>query len=186
MADQEKNPNRDMTDQNQNMLTGMFNDRESTERAYKNLQERGYSDKDINMIMSDETRNKHFKEDDDHKTEVGTKAMETAGKGGAIGGTIGAVAGVIAALGTSLIIPGLGLLVAGPIAAGLAGAGAGGLTGGIIGALIGSGIPEERAKLYESGIKDGRIVMGVKPRNKEDAEYFQNDWRSNKGEEIHY
>ena len=76
--------------------------------------------------------------------------------------------------------------VAGPIAAGLAGAGAGGITGGLIGALIGAGIPEERAKLYEKGVKDGRIVMGVKPRNKEDAEYFQNDWRNNKGEEIHY
>ncbi len=112
MEDKDKNPNRDMTSSDKSMLTGMFSDRESTERAYKNLQERGYSDKDINMIMSDDTRNKHFKDDADHKTEVGTKAMETAGKGGAIGGTIGAVAGIIAALGTSLIIPGLGLLVA--------------------------------------------------------------------------
>ncbi|MEO8666475.1 MAG: hypothetical protein ABI462_13370 [Ignavibacteria bacterium] len=161
----------------------MFNDRESTEHAYNSLRERGYTDEDINMIMSDETRKKYFKDGD---TEVGTKAMEDAGKGAAIGGTIGAIAGVIAALGTSLLIPGLGLVIAGPIAAGLAGAGAGGIAGGLIGALIGAGIPEERARLYESGVKDGKIVMGVRPRNKEDAEYFQNDWRSNKGEEIHY
>mgnify|MGYP003381339126 CR=1 FL=1 len=46
-----------------------------------------------------------------------------------------------------------GIVLAGPIAAGLAGAGAGGITGGLIGALIGSGIPEERAKVYESGVK---------------------------------
>jgi hypothetical protein len=76
-------------------------------------------------------------------------------------------------------------VIAGPIAAGLAGAGAGGITGGLIGALVGSGIPEERARLYESGIKDGRIVMGVKPRNIEDAKYFEDHWRTNKGEEIH-
>ena len=165
------------------MLIGMFRNRDSTERAYNNLHERGYTDKDINLIMSDETRNKHFK-DEDVETEVGTKAMEGAGKGSAIGGTIGAVAGVIAAIGTSLIIPGLGLVIAGPIAAGLAGAGAGGITGGLIGALIGSGMPEEKAKIYESGVKNGGIVMGVNPKTKEDAEYFEDDWRKNKGEEI--
>ena len=55
----------------------------------------------------------------------------------------------------------------------------------MIGALIGSGIPEERAKVYESGVKDGGIVMGVNPRNKEDADYFEDDWRKNKGEEVY-
>lgn len=166
------------------VLTGMFRDKESTERAYNNLRERGYTDKDINLIMSNDTRNKYFK-DEDGETEVGTKAMEGAGTGSAIGGTIGAVAGVIAALGTSLIIPGLGIVLAGPIAAGLAGAGAGGITGGLIGALIGSGIPEERAKVYESGVKDGGIVMGVNPRNKEDADFFEDDWRKNQAEEVY-
>ena len=38
-------------------------------------------------------------------------------------------AGIIAAIGTTLVIPGLGLVIAGPIAAGLAGAGAGSITG---------------------------------------------------------
>lgn len=180
----ENNNNRSNQDSEKRLLTGMFSDRESTERAYNNLQQRGYTDNDINLIMSDDTRKRYFKDNSD--TEIGTKAMEGAGKGSAIGGTIGAIAGVIAALGTSLIIPGLGLVIAGPIAAGLAGAGAGGITGGIIGALIGSGIPEERARLYEAGIKDGKIVMGVNPKNKEDAEYFGKDWKENKGEEIHY
>jgi len=166
------------------MLTGMFRDRESTERAYNTLSERGYTKDDINIIMSDDTRKKYF-DSNVRETELGTKAMEGAAKGSAIGGTIGAVAGIIAALGTSLLIPGLGLVIAGPIAAGLAGAGAGGITGGLIGALIGHGIPEERAKVYESGIKEGGIVMGVHPKNDEDAKYFEEDWRKNKGEEIY-
>jgi hypothetical protein len=166
------------------MLTGMFSDRESAENAYNLLQERGYSKDEINLIMSDETRDKHFS-GDVKETEFGTKAAEGAGKGSAIGSTVGAIVGVIAAIGTSLVIPGLGIVIAGPIAAGLAGAGAGGITGGVIGALVGSGIPEERAKLYESGIKDGNIVMGVNPRNSEDATYFENSWRTSKGEEIH-
>lgn len=166
------------------MLTGMFRDRESAEKAYNTLQEKGYTKDDINLIMSDETRKKHFL-GDGRETEMGNKAAESAAQGSVIGGTVGALVGIIAAIGTSLVIPGLGIVIAGPIAAGLAGAGAGGIAGGIIGALIGLGIPEERAKLYESGIKDGNIVLGVHPRNSEDAKYLEENWRTNKGEEIH-
>ena len=100
-------------------------------------------------------------------------------------GTIGAIAGVVAAIGTTLVIPGLGILIAGPIVAGIAGAGAGGIAGGVIGALVGSGIPEERAKLYESGIENGNVVLGVNPRNEEDAKYFEENWRSNNAEDIY-
>jgi len=183
MNENQNQRNESMTTE-RGMLTGMFRDRESTESAYNTLQERGYSKDDISLVMSDETRKKHFS-DEAGDTEIGTKAAEGAGKGSAIGSTVGAIVGVIAAIGTSLVIPGLGIVIAGPIAAGLAGAGAGGITGGIIGALVGSGIPEERARLYESGIESGNIVMGVNPRNDEDAEYFENNWRTNKGEEIH-
>ena len=166
------------------MLTGMFNDRAGAEGAYSALESRGYSKDDVNMVMSDETRKKHFS-DDGPDTELGNKALETAGKGSAIGGTVGAVIGAIAAIGTSVLIPGLGLIVAGPIAAGLAGAGAGSLAGGIVGALVGTGIPEDRAKEYEEGVKNGGIVMGVNARNDEDAEYFENHWKENKGEKIY-
>lgn len=184
------NSNRDQGQQSsklrtdRSMLTGMFRDKESTENAYTALQEKGYKKDDINLVMSDDTRKNHFS-GEVIDTEIGTKAAEGAGKGSAIGGTVGAIAGVIAAIGTSIVIPGLGLVIAGPIAAGLAGAGAGGITGGVVGALVGSGIPEARAKLYESGIKEGNIVMGVKPRNDEDAKYLEDNWRSNKAEEIH-
>lgn len=167
------------------MMTGMFSDRESTENAYNTLHERGYSKDDVNLIMSDETRKKHYSGDNVKDTEIGTKAAESAGKGSAIGGSIGAVAGIIAAIGTSLVIPGLGLIIAGPVVAGLVGAGAGGITGGLIGALVGSGVPEARAKLYESGIKEGNVVIGVRPKNEEDAAYFEQKWRDNRGEEIH-
>lgn len=166
------------------MLTGMFNDRQSAEGAYSALESRGYSKDDVNIVMSDDTRKKHFAKDGPD-TDLGDKALETAGKGSAIGGTIGAVAGALAAIGTSVLIPGLGLIVAGPIAAGLAGAGAGSIAGGIVGALIGSGIPEERAKEYESGVKNGRIVMGVNARNDEDADYFEKHWQDNKAEGLY-
>lgn len=168
------------------VLTGMFRDRESTEKAYNTLHDRGYTPEDINMVMSNDTRQTHYNDEATSQTEIGTKAAEHAGKGSAIGGTIGAIFGIIAALGTSVLIPGLGILIAGPLAAGMAGAGAGGIAGGLIGAFVGSGIPESRAKLYETGIKEGNVVLSVVPKNEEDAQYLENNWKTNKGEEIYW
>ncbi|HEX9929230.1 MAG TPA: hypothetical protein VGB02_11895 [Pyrinomonadaceae bacterium] len=163
---------------------GLFNDRDSAERAYRSLSDRGYTTDDVSVLMSDETRNRHFGEGTPD-TELGSKALEGAGAGSAIGGTIGAIIGGIAAIGTNVVLPGLGLIVAGPLAAALAGAGAGGLTGGLIGALVGSGIPEEHAKDYEEGIKNGGIYMGVNARNDDDASYFDNEWRTSGGHKVH-
>ena len=171
---------------NNRMLTGMFADRNSAETAYNSLTSRGYTNNDVDLMMSDDTRKRHFT-NETTSTELGTKAMEGVGTGSAIGGTVGAIAGAIAAIGSTLLIPGLGIVVAGPIAAALAGAGAGGLTGGLIGGLVGHGIPEDRAKRYEQGLKDGRIVMNVRPRNEEDASYLQNEWKNTaKGEAVDY
>ncbi|KAA9332497.1 hypothetical protein F0P96_12790 [Hymenobacter busanensis] len=166
-------------------LTSTFRDRQSAEKAYQSLSSRGYTTDDVNLLMSDDTRKTHF---GDHTpdTDLGNKAMEGAGVGSAIGGTAGAVIGAIAAIGTSVALPGLGLIVAGPLAAALAGAGAGGLTGGLVGALVGSGIPEDRAAEYEQDIKNGGIVMGVRPRNDDDARHFQDEFRRNNGDRIYY
>jgi hypothetical protein len=165
------------------MVTGLFRDRDSAERAYEAVTERGYSRDDVNLVMSDETRKRHFATGE--RTELGSKAAEGAGIGGAVGGTLGAIAAAIAAVGTSVAIPGLGLVVAGPVAAALAGAGAGAATGGLVGALIGWGIPEERVKRYESGIKQGGILMGVKPRSAADAAHFENTWRDYNAEDVY-
>ena len=165
------------------MVTGMFRDRDSAERAYQAMSGRGYARDDINVMMSEDTRKRYFA-DDARPSELGTKAAEGAGVGAAVGGTLGAVVGVAAAVG-AIALPGIGLIALGPVAAGLAGAGAGGVTGGLLGALVGSGIPEERAKLYESGIKQGGILMGVRPRTPEDADYFEREWKSYRGENIY-
>ena len=165
-------------------VTGLFPDRQSAERAYEHAHARGYDVGDVNMVMNDDTRKRHFGSDT-AVTELGNKAAEGAGIGGAIGGTVGAVAAAIAAIGTSLVLPGIGLVVAGPIAAAFAGAGAGAAGGGLIGALVGWGIPEERVKDYELGIKSGGILMGLKPRNDEDAAHLESAWRSSNGTQVY-
>lgn len=166
------------------LMTGLFPDRDSAELGYKALAERGYEKSDVNLAMSDETRKSHFV-DTGTETELGNKAAEGAGVGGAIGGTIGAIAAAVAAVGTSLALPGLGLVIAGPLAAAIAGAGAGAATGGLVGALVGWNIPEERVKRYEDGLKRGGILMGVHPRNDEDAAYLQKSWTTGRAQDVY-
>jgi hypothetical protein len=156
------------------LITGSF-DRDSAERAYDDLRRRGYSEKEIHLLMSDETRKRHFSGKHD-QTDLGNKALEGAGVGGAAGGVIGATLTAIAAAGATLAVPGVGLVIAGPLAGALAGGATGAAAGGLIGTLIGMGIPEDRAKRYERDLKEGHIVMGVNPRNDEDASYFQREW----------
>jgi len=69
----------DQTTSNRNWLTGTFKDRESAESAYNSLASRGYTKDDVNLLMSDDTRSRHFADDD---SALGSKAMEGAGTGG--------------------------------------------------------------------------------------------------------
>jgi hypothetical protein len=161
------------------LVTGLFRDQDSAENAYKSLAASGYNANEIDVVMSEETRKKYYGKEATLETEVGNKAAEGAAIGGAVGGTIGAVAAAIAAVGTSLVLPGLGLVIAGPIAAAIAGAGAGGVTAGVVGALIGWGIPEDRLKEYEQGINEGGILIGVKSKSDDDTRRFESDWNSN-------
>jgi len=168
------------------VVTGLFRDKESAERAYNSLAERGYTSDEINVIMSNDARQKYYPEGKDSAdSDFDSKALEGVGTGSAIGGTAGAIIGAIAAIGTSVALPGLGLVVAGPIAGALVGAGAGGATGGIIGGLVGSGIPEDRAKEYEQGVRDGGIVLGFNPRSEDDAAHFETDWNTNRAEGVY-
>jgi uncharacterized protein YjbJ (UPF0337 family) len=169
-------------------VTGLYNTPEAASRAYDGLTTKhGYKPSDVNVVMSEDTRRKHFG-DVKPGTELshGTKAAEGLGKGAAIGGGIGAALAAAFAVGTSLAIPGLGLVVAGPIAAALAGAGAGGATGGIIGALIGAGIPEDRVRDYERGINDGGILIGTKYRDETHARELERDYTDYGGTNVRY
>ena len=149
------------------LITGLFKNRVAAEAAVDAIIKRGYTRDDISVMMSDATRNKEF------ALETRTHAADGAGIGGAIGGAVGAVLAALVAVGTTLIVPGINLVVAGPIAAALAGAGAGGATGGLIGGLIGAGIPEHRAKVYDTGLRSGGILLGVEANSKEEAEKLE-------------
>ena len=159
-----------------NYVSKVFRTRDEADLAYNDLVKQGYTQDEINVMMSDRTRDTHFSKDLHHDSALGDKVADNAGTGSLIGGGIGAVVGAIAAIGSNVLLPGLGLIIAGPLAAGLVGAGAGAATGGLIGALTGMGVPEEEATRYRDDIKEGGIYMGYKPRNENDARSTYDRW----------
>ena len=145
------------------VVSGLVRTPAEAEVAIERIMNMGYRRDEISLIMSEEARRQHF------AIESSSQVAAGAGVGGAVGGAMGAVIAAIAAVGTTLALPGLGLVVAGPVAAALAGAGAGGATGGLIGALVGVGVPELRARVYETGLTSGWLLLGVEARSDEDA-----------------
>jgi len=166
------------------MVTGLFKDSKSVDRAYQSVARRGYGTGDINVVMSDDTRKRYFSDDRHINNEQGSKAAEGGELGGPIGGTIGTIIPALIAVGV-VALPGLGLVLAGPLAVALAAAGAAGVAVGLIGALSDWGIPEERVQQYQAGINDGGILMGVKPRSDEDARHIKQQWEAIGGQHVH-
>ena len=163
---------------NRNLVTGLYDSPDKAGQAYKDLTTKhGYKDKDISVVMSENTRKRYFADvKPGQEFKEGSRAAEGAGIGGGIGLGVGAAIGALVATATAIAIPGIGLIVAGPIAGAIAGAGAGGATGTLVGALIGAGIPDDRAAEYERGIKEGGIVLGTRAKDEKHAAELERDF----------
>lgn len=136
------------------LVTGVFRSRGAAETAAISLEEAGVNRSDISVLMSDQTHGREF------AVKSATKAPEGAATGAALGGVAGAIIAGLAAVGT-IVLPGFGLIAAGPIVAALAGLGAGGAAGGLIGGLVGLGVPEHEAKFIHEEVKRGGILVGA-------------------------
>jgi hypothetical protein len=165
------------------LVNAVFSNHTDAQKAYDELMYRGYKPEEINVVTSDETHQIH-----QTHVENGDKphtTMENAGIGSAIGGTAGAIVGAVAAIGTLVVIPPLGIAVAGPLLAALTGAGAGGLTGGIIGALTARGVPKEHAEVVESNIREGGTLISFTPKTTEDRIDVIAAWQRHGGRMLH-
>lgn len=167
-------------------VTASFRDADAAERSYRAAAALGYKDEEINVVVSDATRDRLVAERGARHPNLSSSAAENAEKpdkgadlGGPTGGTVGTIAPVVAAVGTAVLIP--GLVFAGPIAIALTAAGAVGVAGGLIGALKDWGIPQERVREYETAVRDGAILLGVKARSAEDAQRLEREWRAEGG-----
>ncbi len=155
------------------MVLGVFTEQDLASDAISKLEEKGYDPKEMSILMRDHSDSKRFAKE----TGVGDVVGSTVG-GAATGAVLGAVAGLVA----SFVVPGLGaFFIGGPLAAtlGLTGAAAatasgaatGAIAGGILGALTSAfGLTEEEAKIYESRINEGGILVAVPARIGEEAD----------------
>ncbi len=173
-----------------NMVTGLFSERADAERAWRAAVDLGYRSDDINLMLSEDTRTRMFA--GEQGAGLGAKAAEAAKEptkgaekiGGPTGGHVGMIAPVLAAVGTLLLIPG-GIIAAGPVAIALGAAGAVGVAGGLVAALTDWGVPKGRVELYEAGIREGGVLIGVKPRSEQDAKKLAEAWKASGGELVH-
>ena len=136
-------------------VVGLFVDQAAAERGIESLKAAGFSEQEIGVAARDKDQQKDLTE------STGTEAAEGAGKGAIGGGVLGGIVGLLAGVG-ALVIPGIGPIIAGgALASTLAGAGIGAAAGGLIGALVGMGVPEEDAKHFERGFKEGGVLVTV-------------------------
>lgn len=131
-----------------------FENTDDADRCISRLYEEGLSRNDISMLVSDDASKRHL------AIVQRTKAPEGMAGGAATGGLIGAIAAGLTAV-AGIALPGLGVMVAGPIIAALIGAGAGGAVGGLVGGLVGLGFNENEAKLVEDAVRKGNVVLAV-------------------------
>lgn len=134
-------------------VSGIFSSYADFATLIEALNMRGYREDDLSVLMSENTHHQYF------APQENTKAPEGVTLGGLSGGILGAIAGGLTLVG-NIVLPGSGLLVAGPLVGALTAGAIGAVTGGFIGALIGAGIPEHEAKFFEYALKEqGRILV---------------------------
>ncbi len=143
-------------------VAGIFKSRADAERAAETLRTGGIDRDHINLLTPGTT-------DAELEAAVPTTETEQPGMGGALGGVVGGAMGIaggmpIGAALASLLVPGVGpVLAAGIIGAALLGAG-----GAVAGAAAGSkmeesieGLPHDELFVYEDALRQGKSVIIV-------------------------
>jgi hypothetical protein len=137
-------------------IVGVFADRIAAEEAVDALHGAGFAHDRIGFAI---------RGSDDVAGGMITDAVGTKdGKGAVAGALTGGVVGGMLAAAASLLVPGVGPVLAGGILASFfGGAIAGTAVGGILGAMAGLGISEDEARFYEKQFHEGRAIVAVKP-----------------------
>ncbi|WP_437751457.1 hypothetical protein [Sorangium sp. So ce1389] len=121
------------------LVIGLVQTRDDAIAAAERIIECGYARQDISLLMTDATRHRCFRIPD------GMPPAHTFG----------------AAIAMSVVVPDLGFVVAGPLAAVVASAVGAGITGGLREILITAGVPKHWAERYEAGVRQGGILVSV-------------------------
>lgn len=178
-------------------VIGAFDAPDGANQAYQAVLDLGYDHNEVTVVMSEETRQRFImpspitdptiaadvETHDDVEKENSQETVESKkvlGGAGAMS-AVGAIGGALAGLTLNAVAPGVGLLIAGPLA-GL-GAGFGALIGGIYGVPSVELDNREKIEQFEEEVKAGKVIIHVVPRTIEDAELIRSAWRRIESEE---
>jgi hypothetical protein len=148
------------TTQSRPLEAGVFNTVDGARRAVQDLRAAGFTQEQITVVCSNETKERHFSEFD-HQQPAGTHAATAA----IAGGTIGALLGGLTVIGAAVATGGLALWAAGPITAW-----AGGVAGGLVGAMMTRGVEKELANFYQQAVVSGQILVAAEDHGPESAQ----------------
>jgi hypothetical protein len=165
------------------IIVALFQERSGAEDAIRDLKNAGFTNEQIGVATQESTgavepqRSERTadpgdtmaldsQDEPDNRDKIVNETASGLAEGAAAGALTGGVIGGLVGLISSLLIPGLGpLIVGGVLAASLMGVGLGAATGGLIGALVGMGVPEEDARYFDAGLRQGRTLLTVTSTN---------------------
>lgn len=119
-------------------IAGLFRYQADAERAIRDLKDAGIDESRIGVAMRDRDSQRELADD-------------------ATGRILGGAVGLFAAVG-ALALPGVGPIIAGGTLAATLTAG-GATTGRLVGALVTLGVPEDDARYFETGLRQGSVLV---------------------------
>ena len=140
-----------MINNSKTIVSGTFKSEKDLSIAIEWLDENGIAKEDINILISDKSPNKDF------KIKTSNKVPEITVKGLTTGTILGAILGSLSFVGI-LIIPAIGIAIAGPIIGASTGIALGALAGSLIGAVIGITFPKYEAVFFDENL-DKNILL---------------------------
>jgi hypothetical protein len=128
----------------------VFANSDAAERAVRELQVAGFSEREITVVCSDEVKERSFRRFE-HQQPAGANTPAAAATGGAIGATLFGLTAIAASAtgGIPLAIAGGWALLTG------------GVAGGFLGAMLTRGFEKEAADFYDQAVAGGKILVAI-------------------------
>ena len=152
-------------------VSGVFFTKKDADNAYHNLIRMGHTEDDISVLMSDETLSKNQVYTDEPADE---SALSRAAN---------AFTGFIISITSMISLPGIGIAISNTLQKKMPADVVSHETGKQD-VMRGSGIPEQHFDSYDSGMREGGIIISVDPRNNDERKSIVNNFRLNNGTDI--
>jgi hypothetical protein len=159
-------------------VSAVFFTKDDVEKVYQGLLRLGHTEDNISLLMSDETLNKHA--NPPNNSNVSDPDTRDAPQDEPKAGVKEMIASAIISFTSMISLPGLGI----SISRKLTGSSPDTAIERSIGSIIATKIPGEHCETYETGLKEGGIIISVDPKNRAERDAIIREFRSNNGQDI--